>query len=338
MKQLLSFVATLVFSVATFAQSEEITWRHHVEHQEGNEYRVIFTGTIAPGYHTYTLTDEFSPTEFLDMTVTGGELVGLPYEVDTPVKEIDEFGDLTLRYYNRIVIAQDVLTYNSQTAKLSGTIFTFICDDGSVKPCYYDFNLDVTPQASSTPKSRVQRLLENPHAYLKNAVLNSKKNGAQTAWLTNIFEAPRNIYDIEVITNFEEGLVKAEKENRPIIVEVGGYGCVHCREMEAKVWSNLDVKKLMSQYVVICLYVDDKSKLPESEWIKNIETGKYYKIVGHANDYLARTLYNTMTQPTYVLLKPNGEILVPERRNYGLDIADFCRFLNEGLKEFKILK
>ena len=144
--------------------------------------------------------------------------------------------------------------------------------------------------------------------------------------------------NVEIIHDFEEGLIKAEKENKPIFIDVTGHGCVNCREMEARVWSDSQVKELMNKYVVVALYVDDREKLPESKWIKNIETGEYYKRVGPANDYLARTLYNTSTQPTYVLLKPNGEILIQKSRNYDLDIAGFCAFLNEGLDEFKNLK
>jgi thiol:disulfide interchange protein DsbD len=141
--------------------------------------------------------------------------------------------------------------------------------------------------------------------------------------------------EVEIIRDFEEGLIKAENENKPIFIDVTGHGCVNCREMEARVWSDPKVKELMNQYVVVALYVDDREALPESKWIKDIETGDYYKRVGPANDYLARTLYNTSTQPTYVLLKSNGEILIPKSRNYDLDIDGFCKFLTEGLEEFK---
>ena len=85
MKRILSIIAVALVSLTAFAQGKElIKFTHHCELQEGNEYRVIFTGKIADGYHTYTLTDEFSATEFMDMEVKGGELVGQPYEISTP--------------------------------------------------------------------------------------------------------------------------------------------------------------------------------------------------------------------------------------------------------------
>jgi thiol:disulfide interchange protein DsbD len=139
--------------------------------------------------------------------------------------------------------------------------------------------------------------------------------------------------EVEVIKDFEEALEKAQKENKPIFVDVTGHGCVNCREMEARVWSDPEVKRLMSEYVVVALYVDDREALPKSKWIQNIETGEYYKRVGQANDYIANTLYNTSTQPTYVLLQPNGHILLQEWRNYDLDIAAFAAFLEKGLKK-----
>jgi thiol:disulfide interchange protein DsbD len=141
--------------------------------------------------------------------------------------------------------------------------------------------------------------------------------------------------EVEVIKDFEEALIKAEKENKPIFVDVTGHGCVNCREMEARVWSDPEVKALMNEYVVVALYVDDRESLPKSKWIKNVETGEYYKRVGQANDYIANTLYNTSTQPTYVLLQPNGNILMNEWRNYDLDIPAFASFLERGLKEHK---
>jgi hypothetical protein len=88
MKRVLSLIAAAILCVAAFAQDgaeQLITWTTSVEKAEGNLYKVTFTGKIAPGYHTYTLTDEFSATEFMDAAVEGGELSGAPYELSTPV-------------------------------------------------------------------------------------------------------------------------------------------------------------------------------------------------------------------------------------------------------------
>ena len=673
MKRILSIIAVALVSLTAFAQGKElIKWTHHCELQEGNEYRVIFTGKIADGYHTYTLTDEFSATEFMDMEVKGGELVGQPYEISTPKEELDEFGDMAKHYYGEIILAQNV-KLNAATAIFTGTIFTNTCTGGACSAGYYDFNVVINPENAvmaiaepieeevapvnslapvqvdpvqsaqeekviGSDAKRVQALLTNEEAKLStgnksagsiwgqileailwgfimlltpcvfpmvpmtvsfflkgsenvaagrfkaamygifivliytvpiaililvtrfvggDAVTANIFNWLSTHWIPNIlffvifmvfaasffgafeitlpqslvnksdqnsdkkglagvffmaltlvlvsfsctgpivgnvliqatssggsfitpiivmlafstaFAIPftifafsptllkkfkksgggwlnsvkvvigfvevalglkflsvadqtyhwgildREVYlaiwivvftllglyllgkirfahdepveklsvtrlslaiavftfvvymipgmwgaplkalsgylppiqthdfivdhqglkgEVEIIKDFEEALIKAEKENKPIFVDVTGHGCVNCREMEARVWSDPEVKSLMNEYVVVALYVDDREKLPENKWITNVETGEVYKRVGQANDYIANTLYNTSTQPTYVLLQPNGEILMNEWRNYDLDIPGFASFLERGLKEHK---
>ena len=133
-------MTTLFISVAAFAQGQLVTWSSHVEKAEGDICKVIFTGKIADGYHTYTLTDEFSATEIMDAAVEGGELVGGPYEISVPTEETDEFGDPAKHYYNEIVIAQDIKV-NGENTRYTGTIFTNSCTGGACKAEYYDFDV-----------------------------------------------------------------------------------------------------------------------------------------------------------------------------------------------------
>ena len=141
MKRFLSILSTLLISAVAFAQGQLVTWSSSVEKADGDVYKVIFTGKIADGYHTYTLTDEFSATEPMDPVVTGGELVGEPYELSTPTEETDEFGDLARHYYNEIIIAQDVKAEGG--AVFTGTIFTNSCTGGACKAEYHDFEVKI---------------------------------------------------------------------------------------------------------------------------------------------------------------------------------------------------
>ena len=145
-------LAALVISAAAFAQGQLVTWTSHVEHADGDTYKVVFTGKIASGYHTYTLADEFSATEFLDVAVNGGELSGAPYELSSPKEEIDEYGDKALHYYDEIVIAQDVKVTDSPTV-FKGTIFTNSCTGGACKAEYYDFEVEVAAEDAAPAKS-----------------------------------------------------------------------------------------------------------------------------------------------------------------------------------------
>ena len=141
-------MAALLVGAAAFAQiapAQLVTWTSHIEAaNQADTYRVIFTGKIAEGYHTYTLTDEFSATELMDVTVNNCELVGAAYEISTPVEEKDEYGDLAKHYYNEIIIAQDVKVTGAG-ATFSGTIFSNSCTGGACKAEYYDFNVNVDP-------------------------------------------------------------------------------------------------------------------------------------------------------------------------------------------------
>ena len=142
MKRILTMLAAIFVCAAAFAQGQLVTWSSHLEKAEDGTYRVIFTGKIAEGYHTYTLTDEFSATEIMDAEIQGGELIGDPYEISTPVEETDEFGDPARHYYNEIIIAQNVKV-DAAEAVYSGTIFTNACTGGACKAEYYDFNVKV---------------------------------------------------------------------------------------------------------------------------------------------------------------------------------------------------
>ena len=147
-------MTTLFISVAAFAQGQLVTWSSHVEKAEGDICKVIFTGKIADGYHTYTLTDEFSATEIMDAAVEGGELVGGPYEISVPTEETDEFGDPAKHYYNEIVIAQDIKV-NGENTRYTGTIFTNSCTGGACKAEYYDFDVKVGGNAAVAAATEV---------------------------------------------------------------------------------------------------------------------------------------------------------------------------------------
>ena len=140
MRRFITVLAASLLSLAAFAQGQLVTWSSHVKAGEGNKTTIVFTGKIAEGYHTYTLTDEFSATEFQDLAIEGGEFVGEPYELSTPVEETDEFGDPARHYYNEIVIAQDVKV-TAGKAVVTGTIFTNACTGGACKAEYYDFEV-----------------------------------------------------------------------------------------------------------------------------------------------------------------------------------------------------
>ena len=653
-------LATLIFCVAAFAQGapqQLVTWSSHIEKADAEDvYRVIFTGKIVEGYHTYTLTDEFSATEFMDVEVTGGELVGGPYEISTPIEEVDEFGDMAKHYYNEIIVAQDVKLTDA-TGKLAGTLFTNTCNHGTCKAEYYDFEVSVDPAYAVMPiaddvvieeaeeeatentpvdKGMVWGLILQAIAWgfamlltpcvfpmvpmtvsffmkgsssvaagrfkagmyglfiiliytlpiallvlipmitgganvtadifnwiathwlpnllffvifmifaasffgafeitLPESMVNKTDKGADKKGLAGVFfmaltlvlvsfsctgpivgmvliQATTSntafwvpivtmlafsaafalpftvlafspsllkkfrksgggwLHSVKVVLGFievalglkflsvadqtyhwgildrevylaiwivvftllglyllgkikfegdepvehisvprltlviavfsfvvylipgmwgaplkalsgymppittqdfvigqnsgtaqavesnavvdskyglhlplglhgyftlEEGLEAAKEAGKPVFVDVTGHGCVNCREMESRVWSDPTVySMLQNDFVIVALYSDDKQKLDKEDWVTDAETGKVYKDLGRANSYTARTLWNVNAQPNYVLLSPDGEMLVPVR-GYDLSIEGFVAFLQSGLDAYK---
>jgi len=134
---------------------------------------------------------------------------------------------------------------------------------------------------------------------------------------------------------FKQALACAKAQHKPLFVDFTGHGCVNCREMEAVVWKNPEVLKILkTKYVVVALYVDDKViKLPKSDWIKSKHSGKMIKTLGKLNAEMQINKYNINAQPYYVLLDNEGELLV-DPQAYNLDIDHFVDFLDKGLEEF----
>ena len=634
----MTMLAALLIGAAAFAQGQLVTWSSHVEKVDGDTYKVIFTGKVAEGYHTYTLADEFSATEIMDAAVAGGELAGQPYELSTPTEELDEFGDKALHYYNEIVIAQDVKVTESP-AVYTGTIFTNSCTGGACKAEYYDFEVEVGEADAAAAKSERKgsiwglileailwgfAMLLTPCVFpmvpmtvsffmkgsenvaqgrfkaamyglfivllytvpisviimltkiiggdavtadifnwlsthwlpniiffivfmifaasffgafeitLPQSLVNKSDKGADKkglagvffmaltlvlvsfsctgpivgsvlikstqgefwepmvtmlafsvafalpftvlafspsllkkfrssggSWLNSVkvvlgfvevalglkflsvadqtyhwglldrevylaiwivvftllglyllgkirFEhdepvehltVPRLALSIAVLSfvvylipgmwgaplralsgymppittqdfvigqnsgthagatvaledaapvadskyglhlplglhgyfTLEEGLAAAQKTGKPVFVDVTGHGCVNCREMESRVWSDPQVLSMLkNDFVIVALYTDDKQKLDKEDYVTDAETGKVYKDLGRANSYTARTKWNVNAQPNYVLLSPEGEMLVPVR-GYDLSIDGFVNFLQSGL-------
>ena len=647
MKKFMTILAALLLCVASFAQDQLVTWSSHVE-ADGDICKVVFTGKIAEGYHTYTLTDEFSATEIMDAAVEGGELVGGPYELSKPTEETDEFGDPAKHYYNEIIIAQDI-KLTADKATYTGTIFTNSCTGGACKAEYYDFNVEVNPASAvsastETIEAPVEKekkgsiwgliieailwgfaMLLTPCVFpmvpmtvsffmkgsenvaagrfkaamyglfivllytvpisviimltriiggdavtadifnwlsthwlpniiffivfmifaasffgafeitLPESIVNKSDKGSDKKGLAGVFfmaltlvlvsfsctgpivgsvlikstqgefwepmvtmlafstafalpftvlaffpsllkkfkksggswlnsvkvvlgfievalglkflsvadqtyhwgildrevylaiwiavftllglyllgkirfahdepleylKVPRLALAIAVLSfvvylipgmwgaplkvlsgymppittqdfvigqnsstagtqaeagqvviendfglhlplgllgyfDLDSALEAAKKAGKPVFVDVTGHGCVNCREMESRVWSDPTVLSMLkNDFVVVALYTDDKQKLDKEDWVTDAETGKVYKDLGRANSYIARTKWDVNAQPNYVLLSPDGEMLVPVR-GYDLSIDGFVNFLQSGLDAYR---
>jgi len=145
-------------------------------------------------------------------------------------------------------------------------------------------------------------------------------------------------HGLEGYFDYQQALACARKQNKPIFIDFTGHGCVNCREMEANVWSDPQVlKRLRENFIVTALYVDDKTDLPENEWITSKYDGKVKKTIGRKYADLQITRYNVNSQPYYVLLDTAGNLLTAPRA-YDLNIDAFVKFLDTALTNFNMEK
>ena len=157
------------------------------------------------------------------------------------------------------------------------------------------------------------------------------------------FAPPMNTQDFNLYKNevhprfkdFEAGMAAARLEGKPVMVDFTGFGCVNCRKMEAAVWTDVKVADLLNnKYVLISLYVDDKTPLPEQMTVKDTDgTERTLRTVGDKWSYLQRHKFGSNTQPMYILLDNEGMPLTGSR-SYDEDINAYMDFLKAGLDNY----
>lgn len=142
---------------------------------------------------------------------------------------------------------------------------------------------------------------------------------------TTVVEAP--------FKDFEQGMAFAKEQHKPVIIDFTGFGCVNCRKMEAAVWTDEEVARRLTQdYVLISLYVDDKTSLPQPIEVEVNGQKRTLRTIGDKWSHLQATKFGANTQPFYVLLDENGKPLGPSR-SYKEDIQEYLEWLDHGLKK-----
>jgi thiol:disulfide interchange protein DsbD len=137
--------------------------------------------------------------------------------------------------------------------------------------------------------------------------------------------------------DYKQALACAREQHKPLFIDFTGHGCVNCREMEAVVWSDPKVlNRLKNDFVVVALYVDDKTELPKSEWYTSKVDGKEKTTIGKQNADLQIGNLNNNAQPFYILLGDDERVLAWPKA-YKKDIPEFVEFLESGKKKYKEL-
>ena len=157
------------------------------------------------------------------------------------------------------------------------------------------------------------------------------------------FAPPMNTQDFNLnqkvvearFTDYEQGMQAAQAEGKPVLIDFTGFGCVNCRKMEAAVWTDPRVAdKLKNEFVLISLFVDDKTPLAEPIEVTDAEGNKKtLRTVGAKWSYLQSHKFGANAQPFYVIVDPTTGKPLSGSRAYDEDIDGYLEFLNEGLKK-----
>lgn len=144
--------------------------------------------------------------------------------------------------------------------------------------------------------------------------------------------------DLPCFHDYDKALAYAKKVGKPLMLDFTGWACVSCRKMESQVWTDAEVdKRLRNDVVVVSLYVDDKTQLPESERTTKKLGDLDFKIntIGNKWSYMQANVYKTNAQPQYILIDHNEQMLTPKTTGYNPDIQNYIGWLDAGINEFK---
>ena len=148
----------------------------------------------------------------------------------------------------------------------------------------------------------------------------------------DIFHAPLGL---DAFFDYDEGLAYAKKINKPVFIDFTGHACVNCRKMEASVWPDKEVLSILfNDYVIIQLYVDDKTDLAATEQSISKFSGKKIFTIANKWSDLQASRFNANSQPFYVLLDTTGNLLV-QPRGADYDPKSFANYLESGLTAFR---
>lgn len=194
------------------------------------------------------------------------------------------------------------------------------------------FGAPLKPLAGYLPPQSTQDF--NLNDYSSSTRFASNDNEAQSSKVkyADLLHLPHNLNGF---FDYEQGIAYAKKVGKPVFIDFTGHGCVNCRKMEENVWADEQVQKRLNEdYVLISLYVDERTELPESEWYTSEYDERIKKTLGAQNADLQITKFNSNAQPHYFLLDTEENILT-EPFEYDPDVPKFVAFLETGLEVFE---
>ena len=204
----------------------------------------------------------------------------------------------------------------------------------------FSFSIYLVPGLFGANLSSISGLLPPPSAQKFDITSVSTSAGNTVDASATMCEDPKYAdflhlpHNVQGYFKYEQGLECAKELNKPVLIYFTGHSCSNCKKMQAEVWSDPAVQKRLNQeYVLIALYIDDRKKLPESDWIKSDFDGKVKKTLGAKNRAIEIDKFGINTQPYYRVLTPDGDP-VGESFGYTTKPQEFITWLDQGLENY----
>ena len=211
----------------------------------------------------------------------------------------------------------------------------------------FTFALYLLPGLFGAPLTRISSLLpprETSGFNLLKAISENRGTAAPglvTTASSSLCEEPKYAdflhfeYGLEGYFDLEQGLACARELGKPVLIDFKGHACANCKEMDARVWSDPAVQqRLRDNFVLVALYVDDRTKLPENEVFVSKVDGKEKKTIGKKNEDIEISMFNTNTLPQYAIVDPSGKPLI-ETRGTDFDIQAYIDWLDRGAEAYR---
>jgi thiol:disulfide interchange protein len=140
-------------------------------------------------------------------------------------------------------------------------------------------------------------------------------------------------HNLQGYFDYEEALACAREKNKPLLVDFAGHTCSNCKKMYSEVWSDPRVlQMLQNEFIIVALYTDDRTKLPEAEWITSKTDGKVKNTMGKKNQDFQVTRFNSNALPMYAILSPEGKDISKSYYTYDPGVEKFMNWLEEGIR------
>ena len=203
----------------------------------------------------------------------------------------------------------------------------------------FSFSVYLIPGLFGAPLTRVAALLpprETSGFNLLKAIGQNSGGNPSVVTVSAVCETPKYSdflhfeYGLEGYFDLDQGLACAQKLNKPVLIDFKGHACANCKQMDARVWSDQEVqRRIRENFVLVALYVDDRTKLPDNEIFVSKIDGREKRTMGKKNEDIEISMFNSNTLPLYAIVDPFGKPLI-ETRGTDFDIQAYIDWLDRG--------